>query len=518
MIVTVIVASALLVGQTTAPTHSGSKQKTPSKAASADDLQKAESEYNLLKEKTPMTAAARWKLALWCEEHGLKDIAYVHFGEVISLDPKRDAAWKRLGFKKHGKHWATDAQIAEEHEQKKADKLWGPRLNNVHKDIHGANGKPKKDLAQALLDKIVDPRAVLSVYREFAGGGKSDQSILIDVLDRIDKPISSKVLAMIAVYGKTTDVRRRAIEVLRDRPSQDFIDVLVALMTDEYKYEVRPVGGPGSPGVLFVEGEKFNVRRFYVPPAAPNIMPQPGDVITYDSNGMPIINRPVRQSTIISAKPPASGTKNLLEQPEQAIIEYEAISPSALAMEAQRGALAARSQLEADVNMIKSINEKRKKFNDLVMAVAKDATLKDGGKTPKEWRETLAAGSPRARRPPPPSEHTVKWWPLRTTPIWCRWAYPPKPCSMSTSTWMSERIYTNSFRSGSSLDESQTVAHLGPGLPNGSRGNPASKSNDSASLRRRESSWRSQKVADASVGERQAVEPPALSARFPVRA
>ena len=70
----------------------------------------------------------------------------MHFGEVISLDPKRDAAWKRLGFKKHGNHWATDAQIAEDQEQKKADKFWGPHLTKVHKDIHGANGKPKKIL------------------------------------------------------------------------------------------------------------------------------------------------------------------------------------------------------------------------------------------------------------------------------------------------------------------------------------------------------------------------------------
>jgi hypothetical protein len=400
MIGSVIVASVLLVGQTAGPTHSGDKQKTTPKAAPALDLQKAESEYNLLKEKTPMTAAARWKLALWCEQHGLKDIAYVHFGEVIMLDPKRDAAWKRLGFKKHGNHWATDAQIAEEQEQKKADKFWGPHLTKVHKDIHGANGKPKKDLAQAEFDKISDPRAVLSVYREFAGGGKSDQVILIDVLNRIDKPISSKVLALIAVYGKTTDVRRRAIEILRDRPSQDFIDVLVGLMTDEFKYEVRPVGGPGSPGVLFVEGEKFNVSRFYAPPAAPNIMPQPGDVITYDQNGMPIINRPMRQSTIMGAKQGLSGSKNLLEEKEQAIIEYEQISPSQLAMEAQRGALVAKSQLEADVNMIKSINKERKKFNDLVMAVAKEATGKDGGKTPKEWRETLAGGSASSKKAP----------------------------------------------------------------------------------------------------------------------
>ncbi len=84
MIGSVLVASMLLVGQTAAPTHSGDEQKTTTKAAAEVDPQKAVSEYNVLKEKTPMTAAARWKLALWCEEHGLKDIAYVHFGEVIS--------------------------------------------------------------------------------------------------------------------------------------------------------------------------------------------------------------------------------------------------------------------------------------------------------------------------------------------------------------------------------------------------------------------------------------------------
>ena len=209
MIVSILVASTLLVGQTAASTKSGEKQKTTTEAAAEVDPQKAMSEYSVLKAKTPMTAAARWKLALWCEEHGLKDIANAQLGEVIWMDPKRDAAWQRLGFKKHGNHWSTDAQIAEEQEQKKADKFWGPHLKKVHKDIHGTNGKPKASLAQAELDKISDPRAVVSVYREFGGGSNSDQSILVDVLSRIDKPISSKVLALIAVYGKTTDVRRR---------------------------------------------------------------------------------------------------------------------------------------------------------------------------------------------------------------------------------------------------------------------------------------------------------------------
>jgi hypothetical protein len=395
MIGSVLVASTLLVGQAAAaaPKQSADQQQSKSKVKVEVNPQQALAEYNGLKEKAPMTAAARWKLAIWCEEHGLKEEALVHFGEVISLDPKRDAAWRRLGFKKHGNHWATDAQIAEDQEQKKADKFWGPHLKKVHKDIHGSHGKTKQGLAQAELDKISDPRAVLSLYREFGGGGKSDHLILIDVLSRIDKAISSKVLALIAVYGKTTDVRRRAVEILRARPSEDFLDVLVGLMIDPYKYVVKPVGGPGSPGVLFVEGQKFNVNRFYAPPAAPNITPQPGDIVTYDQSGNPIINRPVRQATILGPTKPIPGAKTGFEQQEVDVVDYVQISPSQLMMEAQKSALAAKEQLEADVNLIKSINKERNKFNDLVMTAAKEATGKDAGKTPKEWRDALAKGN-----------------------------------------------------------------------------------------------------------------------------
>ena len=77
---------------------------------------------------------------------------------------------------------------------------------------------------------------------------------------------------MLAVYGRTPEVRRRATEILRGRPAEDYLELLVGLMVDPLKYEVKPVAGPGSPGVLFVEGERFNVARFYAPPP-PSIAP-----------------------------------------------------------------------------------------------------------------------------------------------------------------------------------------------------------------------------------------------------
>ena len=380
-----LIAMALLVGQTTAAKDSGEKKDPAVKRGAPVGSEKAISEYNVLKEKTPMTAAARWKLALWCEEHRLKDLAVVHFGEVISLDPSRDAAWRKLGFKKQGNRWVSDAEIAADQELKNADKRWGPLLKKVHKDIHGTNGKARRVAAEAEFDKIKDPRAVLPAYREFAGGGETDHWLLIDFLSRIEGPSSSKVMALVAVYGKSKEIRRSAIEELRTRKSGEYLELLAGLMADEYKYEVRQVGGPGSPGVLFVEGEKFNVRRFYALPAAPNILAQPGDIITYDSLGEPIIIRPMGELAL----GPATSIRGTGLAAQTRLGEYAEISPSRARMEAEKGAIEAGRQLDRDVDLIKLINKERKAFNELVMGVAKDASGKDLGKTPKELREKV---------------------------------------------------------------------------------------------------------------------------------
>jgi hypothetical protein len=388
MIGLVIVSTTLLAGQAGDSAPSKREQEPRPQVENKLNDGEANAKYNELKEKTPSTPAGQWKLGLWCEEHGLNALAYVHFAEVARLDPKRDGAWRKLGFKKVGGRWTTDEQITEEREQKKADKEWAPRLKKIHKDIHGGNGAKKREIALAAVADISDPRAVLPIYREFGGGGQIDQVIVVQVLGQIVRPLSSRILAMLAVYGKTPDVRRRATETLRGRPAEDFLDLLVGLMVDPYKYEVKPVAGPGSPGVLFVEGEKFNVSRFYAPPAAPNITPQPGDLVSYDPYGNPVISRPV--GIVPGKRSGVPGSKTLVAETDQ--VAFELISPSQLMAEAQRGAVMAEAQLESDVANIMSINADRKQFNDLVMAVATNATGKNPGRTPKEWREALILG------------------------------------------------------------------------------------------------------------------------------
>jgi hypothetical protein len=358
------------------------------KEARAEPSGDALAEYNALRENTPHTVAAQSKLAAWCEEHGLKAEAYVHYAEVVRLDPKREAAWKKLGYKKYGNRWMTGAQIAEVEEQKKADRVWGPEVKKIHKDIHGSHGARKRDQAQTALDAIVDPKAIASLYREFAGRSQTDQMILIQVLGQIDKPLSTEVLAMMSVFGGTPEVRRRAAEVLRGRPARDYLELLVGLMIDPLKHEVKPVGGPGSPGALFVEGQQFNVARFYVPPT-PIFPVMPGLVGSQVLKDSTTIKRTTQGAVV-------TDTRTVRE-------EFATYSMADIILEQRKADAVAESQLEGDLSVIKAINAERRRFNDVVITVVSYTTGKDLGPSPKDWRDAVAAGQDSRKAPADPS-------------------------------------------------------------------------------------------------------------------
>ena len=89
-------------------------------------------QYKARRDRAPVKADDQWKLALWCEQNGLEAEAKAHLTIVTRLDPNHAAARKRLGYKKQGGRWVTDAQLAAEKAeaelQKKADRAWKPRL------------------------------------------------------------------------------------------------------------------------------------------------------------------------------------------------------------------------------------------------------------------------------------------------------------------------------------------------------------------------------------------------------
>ena len=256
------------------------------------DLAAKLAEYNGRRATAAETADAQWELAVWCEQNGLDAEATAHLTAVTRLDPGREAAWKRLGYKKHGGRWRTEAQVTAEAEeveaQKEADRRWGPLLAEARANLARDGSRAE---AEAFLAGVDDPRAVPSVWRAFGKGGEADQARAAQLLGQIDAPSASRALVALAVWSRSAEVRRVAGETLVRRDPREYADLLIGLIRRPIRFEVKPVAGPGSPGELLVAGEKVDRRRFYIPPPLPAVRLQPGDILDYDARGLPVISR-----------------------------------------------------------------------------------------------------------------------------------------------------------------------------------------------------------------------------------
>jgi tetratricopeptide (TPR) repeat protein len=238
-----------------------------------------------------------WKLAVWCEQNGLKEQADAHLREVLRLDPKRESAWKRMGFKRVGGRWIKPAEAAaakaEALHQKKANEHWRPILERLRAGLQSKDGARRAEAEKALA-QVTDRLAAPMVWATFARGNAPLQKVAVQVFGQIDDPTASRSLVMLAVFGGSGDVRRLATETLRRRDAREFAGLLIAMIQRPIKYTVKKVGGPGQPGELLIKGQGStpNLKRVYSPPPAPSIPLQPGDQVVMDANGLPVVNRP----------------------------------------------------------------------------------------------------------------------------------------------------------------------------------------------------------------------------------
>ena len=262
------------------------------KTDSSEGLIRAE--YVTRRSRIGNSADDHWKLALWCEHNGLSAESTAHLAAVTQLEPGRDAAWKRLGYRRQGGRWLTESQIAEEKSeadaQRKADKQWMSRLTRWRNDLEDVNAQAA---ATRSLDGVVDPRAVRSVWAVFGTGTAPLQKIAVQVLGQIDSTASTCGLAS----WRSAATREKCEHCHADatlRDQREAASFLVALLRDSwldpdpilYHYMVKLVGSDalGSPGVLYVRGPYYDVLRFYTVDdsrgllalGVPNTSPSPG--------------------------------------------------------------------------------------------------------------------------------------------------------------------------------------------------------------------------------------------------
>ena len=418
-----------------------------SKAVQDDPDRKARvQEYLQRRARTPERAEDHQKLALWCEQNGLKDQAFAHFHQALRLDPSREVAWKHLGYKKVGGRWQkpelVDAQKHEDEQQKRANKHWKPLLERWREGL-ASKDKARHAAAQKGLALVTDPRAVPAVWTTFAVGAAERQKVAVRVLGQIDSPGSSRALAMLALSSPGAEVRQAATQVLTRRDPRDFAPFLVGLLRDPIKYEVKKVKGPGSRGELLVKNQDANVKRIYTPLDMPAVSMLPTDQMGVDANGQPIISRPISQFAVpvtplaaaslmfgIGGPVMPSQLANVLHRAglplaqsqawvarwrrikmrllklmrylqrwrrrwrwwPDVLLELRPANPNpmgGMTQDAQRSAQVAEQQLESDVQAIKDYNSPIEESNKRVRQVLSDSVGVDVGEDRVAWEKWL---------------------------------------------------------------------------------------------------------------------------------
>jgi hypothetical protein len=260
------------------------------------ERQKILREYVTKSARIPDKADAHWKLALWCAEHGLESASRAQLEAVVAKDPHRDAAWIRLGYKKHGNRWVQPAQLEAEKAaadaQKYADRYWKPLLEKWRTQLTD-HDPAKRQEAEQKLASITDPHALPSIWKVFITRQPSQPERVVQLLGQLDGPAASRALTLMAVFNSSPRVRGKAIELLRLRDPREPANLLVSLLYDKIKYSVKRVNGPGSAGELVIAAPDKKTRRIYSTPAAPSYSLGPNDIVTFDANGLPVISRPV---------------------------------------------------------------------------------------------------------------------------------------------------------------------------------------------------------------------------------
>ena len=227
-------------------------------------------EYLQRRAKTSETADDQWKLALWCEQNGLKEQAIAQYHAVLRLDPTREAAWKQLGFKKVGGHWVKpEWQAAQKHEaeqQNRANKHWKPLLEKWREGL-SSRDKTRRAAAEEALADVTDPRAVPMIWAVFVPKGAEGQKVGGAAAG------PDRFAGLVAGAGDPGPDRAAVAEVRRrgdpDRSGaatpRDFAPILIGMIRDPIKYEVKPVNGPGKPGELVIKDGTTNLKRLYTP-------------------------------------------------------------------------------------------------------------------------------------------------------------------------------------------------------------------------------------------------------------
>ena len=220
-------------------------------------------QYLVKKQQLSATAPAEYELGLWCEQHGLTDLARAHYEAAVAQDRMFEPAHKKLGHVQHGSQWFSPDELrqmqglvkykgrwvteearakGEESAQLSATQsTWVRRIKMLRQAmVAGADDRRRE--AEAEMMQIHEVEAVYPLVKVLGGDTMAMRTILAHVLAAIPGKESNQALVDMLLAEPEDEVRHVVLDKVREHQEPGTVPQLVKALRSE---NVRVVNRAG---------------------------------------------------------------------------------------------------------------------------------------------------------------------------------------------------------------------------------------------------------------------------------
>ncbi len=220
-------------------------------------------QYLVKKQQLSATAPAEYELGLWCEQHGLTDLARAHYEAAVAQDRMFEPAHKKLGHVQHGSQWFSPDELrqmqglvkykgrwvteearakGEESAQVSATQATWVRRIKMLRQAMVAGADDRRREAEAEMMQIHEVEAVYPLVRVLGGDTMAMRTILAHVLAAIPGKESNRALVDMLLAEPEDEVRHVVLDKIREHQQPGTVPQLVKALRSE---NVRVVNRAG---------------------------------------------------------------------------------------------------------------------------------------------------------------------------------------------------------------------------------------------------------------------------------
>ncbi len=214
--------------------------------------------YLSKRQKYGNTVEDQLALAKWAKSAGLKDQWRAHLGNVLALSPDNKEARAALGYELVDGVWLTPQEIAQGKSRVAAAitalNKWKPKLvairNGLQSRSPGLRASAEKKLAA-----VQDAAAIPALELVFSAENEPMALAGVDHFADMRAADASLALARQALFSKWPEVRKEAVQKLKQRDRETFVPQLLAAMHSPIQSRIDAFQEP--------DGRLFYRQQFY---------------------------------------------------------------------------------------------------------------------------------------------------------------------------------------------------------------------------------------------------------------